>query len=195
MLKKFITTAARQKVLGSPGFYTAVDNPELQYEIENSFPILAMINAYVEEGDEVELIVVRMVPADELGRATALENAEAMEAQADALCTAKKSVFRGRTDFPVPDDEQLDTHLDIFSRLISQIGADDHVYVDITYGTKTQTLAIYMAINYIGQATDVELECVVYGNFNFQTKEKRKMDTSIDLAPVRIIRKKVLKYP
>lgn len=177
IIKKFITTAARQEVSGSPGFYEAVNNPELKYEVNNSYPVLPMINAYVEEGDAVELIIVRMVPEDEKGKATAKENFDAIEVLVTELCMQKKAFFLGVKDFEVPDDEQIDTHLNIFERLIGMITGNDRVFVDVTYGTKTQMLALVLAINYVYQAVPgAKVECVVYGNYNFQSKQKKIYD-------------------
>ena len=180
MIKKFIATAARQKVSNSPGYYEAVNNPDLRYDIPNSYPVLPMIHAYVEPGDEVELIIIRMEPEDEQGRATAKENAETMERLARELSETKNASSFRTVDFTVPDDEQIDTHLNIFERLISEINGEDCIYVDVTYGTKTQMLALVLAVNYTYQAVPgAQVACVVYGNYNFQTYAKKIYDITL----------------
>lgn len=178
MVKKFISTAARQRV-NSQGYYEAVDSPRLQYEVENSYPILAPINGYVEEGDEVELIIVRMLPNDEVGAAIALENSRSMGEHARELCRQKGACLREIHDLVVPDDEGLDTQLNIFESLISMVKTGDRIFVDLTFGTKTQMLAQTLAINYAYQAVPgATVECVVYGNLNFQTGKKRIYDVT-----------------
>lgn len=188
MIKKFIATAARQKVSASPknsvpntpGYYEAVNNPELRYDVPNSYPVLPMIHAYVEAGDEVELIIIRMEPEDVEGRATAKENADNMERLARELCKTKNAASFRIVDFTVPDDEQIDTHLNIFERLIGEINGEDRIYVDVTYGTKTQMLALVLAVNYTYQAVpDAQVACVVYGNYNFQTHAKKIYDITL----------------
>lgn len=178
MVKKFISTAARQRV-DSRGYYEAVDAPRLQYEVENSYPILAPINGYVEEGDEVELIIVRMLPNDQVGAAVALENSRKMEEHARELFKQKGACLREIHDIIVPDDERLDTQLDIFDSLISMVESGDRIFIDLTFGTKTQMLAQTLAINYAYQAVPgATVECVVYGNLNFQTGKKRIYDVT-----------------
>lgn len=174
--KKFIATAARQR-LDSPGYYEAVNNPTLSYPVDNSFPILAAMNGYVKAGDDVELIIVRMNPDDEQGRETARLNTENMKSACKALCEEKSAASFTATDFIVKDDEQIDTHLDMFEKLIGMIHSGDSVFFDVTYGTKTQMLALVMAINYAYQAVPgADVGCVVYGNYNFQTKVKKMYD-------------------
>lgn len=174
--KKFIATAARQS-LDTLGYYEAVNNPSLEYPVTNSFPILAVMNAYVNAGDNVELIVVRMNPDDEQGKETAHMNTENMKSASRALCAEKSAASFTATDFIVKDDEQIDTHLYMFENLIGMIHSGDCIFFDVTYGTKTQMLALTMAINYAYQAVPgANVGCVVYGNFNFQTKVKRLYD-------------------
>lgn len=174
--KKFIATAARQR-LDTPGYYEAVNNPSLEYSVANSFPILAAMNAYVNAGDYVELIVIRMNPDDEQGRETARLNTENMKSVCKVLCEKKAVASFIATDFVVKDDEQIDTHLYMFENLIGMISDGDCIFFDVTYGTKTQMLALVMAINYAYQAVPgANVGCVVYGNYNFQTKAKRIYD-------------------
>ena len=58
-MKKFITTSPLQETLSCVE-YVAVDNEALDLGRETCFPVIPLLNAYVEEGEKIKLIVIKI---------------------------------------------------------------------------------------------------------------------------------------
>ena len=56
-MKKFIATAPLQEPRGEQ-CYRAIDNKKLEYAVPVDYPVLHIINGYLEEGDEMEAIIL-----------------------------------------------------------------------------------------------------------------------------------------
>lgn len=177
--KLFVTTAARQRLDTPDSFYEPVNNPKLLYEYPNAYPILSAVNGYVDEGDQVELLVIRMDPADTEGKETAFRNFQTVCTLVKELCQKKKAEFSFR-ELIVPDDESISTHFSMFERLIEVVAAEKcRIYMDLTYGTKPQMIPLFMTMNFVYQSkSGSDAEMMIYGNYNFQTKQKKIYDVT-----------------
>lgn len=168
-MKKFILTSPYQPEGNLRcSVYKAVDNEKLQYNKEVSFPILPVINAYAEKGEEIEVIVI----------VSEYENAEynygVFCRQLEELCAEKGIVLKNSkpTKISIPYNELLDTQLDTFSKLTECTKDGDTLYVCMTYGTKAVPVVQLMALNYAYKVhKDISIGCVVYGAVDFNTKE------------------------
>lgn len=174
-MKRFITTAPRQEVfyktigrgqyavdengnkLRSDGYYLPVNCAHLRYDEPCCYPVIPMINAFAEEGDEIEVIVLS-APLEKCR-----ENIELLTGDVDAICTPRNIKYR-MTPFDIPLDETIETHLAAFERIISLLSEGDILYLDMTYGSKPSMYMQLLTLNYAHQAMrNVYVECVAYG--------------------------------
>ena len=170
-MKKFINVSPFQppKYLVA-GIYKAVDNDRLKYENKTSFPIIPVINGYVEEGEEITVITV---VAD---YENTLENYEALKMEIKKI-EEEKSIKVHLKEVKIPNDNQLKVQLDVFGQLIDYISDEDKLYCDITYGTKVMNQVLTMGINYgYRVCKDVIPGCIVYGEKDHNTGEMKIYD-------------------
>lgn len=170
-MKKFISVSPFQppKYLVA-GIYKAVDNDRLKYENETSFPIIPVINGYVEEGEEITVITV---VAD---YENTLENYEALKMEIKKI-EEEKAIKVHLKEVKIPNDNQLKVQLDVFGQLIDYISDEDKLYCDITYGTKVMNQVLTMGINYgYRVCKDVIPGCIVYGEKDHNTGEMKIYD-------------------
>ena len=170
-MKKFINVSPFQppKSLVA-GNYKAVDNDRLKYENKTSFPIIPVINGYVEEGEEITVITV---VAD---YENTLKNYEALKMEIKKI-EEEKSIKIHLKEVKIPNDNQLKVQLDVFGQLIDYISDEDKLYCDITYGTKVMNQVLNMGINYgYRVCKDVIPGCIVYGEKDHNTGEMKIYD-------------------
>lgn len=177
-MKKFITTAPRQAVVpemtGKPEteYYQAIDNPKLQYDVLTCFPLIPLIHAYVVPGDCFQVFVLT-ANYDNCNRNFDYLKAEIekISKQLNASCIVTK--------IKIPFDETIMTHMDTFQKLIEKAEPGDVFCADITYGTKPTPLIEIMALNYAYRVyNNVSVECIVYGEKDFNTGKKRIFDVT-----------------
>lgn len=170
-MKKFINVSPFQppKSLGA-GIYKAVDNDRLKYENETSFPIIPVINGYVEKGEEIMIITV--VSDYE----NAIANYETFKDEVNKLAD-EKSFKVNFKEINIPNDNRLKIQLDMFEELIDYISDENKLYCDITYGTKVMNQVLTMGINYgYRVCKDVIPGCIVYGEKDHNTGEMKIYD-------------------
>lgn len=172
-MKKFITASPFQPAgCLKKGKYKAVDNSKLAYDEEIAFPILTAVNGYVEEGEEIEVLCIQ---AD---YANAIENAKEFKKELDALCGQKHIKYKLNI-LNIVYNNTLDTHLDTFHKLIRNCEDGDDIYACITYGFKPMPMIEVMALNYAYKIKkDVQVNCVVYGEMDHETKEMKVYDVT-----------------
>lgn len=169
-MKKFFSISPFQPVKSDKGglksyVYKAIDNSLLQYNKEISFPILAVINAYADKDEAIEVYTV--VPQYNNSK----EHYEEFRAQLDELEKDKgfKSVLK---EISVNYDDSLDTLLDLFQKLLDCVCENDKLYMCITYGSKPMPIVQIMAINYAYRVFEnVRIGAVAYGKFDHDKKE------------------------
>lgn len=164
-MKKFIMTSPYQQPEKlKKSVYTAADNSRLQYNKPISFPLLAAINGYAEQGESIEVIVIRSAYEN------SIKNYESFKEELEGLCKEKGIRLSAIKPIDVPYNDLLDTQLDIFSKLIEQTDNDDTIYCCMTYGTKAIPMVQMMALNYAYKIhKNVSIGCIVYGAVDFNT--------------------------
>lgn len=186
-MKKFIATAPLQRPKSEKACYRAIDNSKLVYDKPVDYPVLHIINGYLEAGDEMEAIILT---TDRIGKkkqnileenenilSPVEENFQRMEKEIQELCEKRNAICKNITRIHIPDDELIQTHLNTFQKLISCFHNDDILYACMTYGTKPVPIVQLMALNYAYRAlNNVTIECICYGALDHDTKEKRIFD-------------------
>ena len=167
-MKKFFTSIPLQKQ-GQLGAYryAPVGNERLRMETETSFPILTAVQGYVEPGERFRLIAV--MPETEDGQ----RNLEALKAELAALCAEKGIVCEnGVEPVPAPKDERVSSHVGTFQRLIDYVEDEDELFACITFGTKPQSMAVLMGVQYAYRVKkNTSLGCIVYGQIDRSRSE------------------------
>ena len=137
-------------------------------EGKTSFPILAAVQGYVEPGEAFRLVAV--MPETEDGR----RNLKALKAELAALCEEKGIVCKSGVELvPAPADERVSSHVGTFQRLIDYVDDEDELFACITYGTKPQSMAVLMSVQYAYRMMkNTSLGCVVYGQIDRSEGEK-----------------------
>lgn len=172
-MKKFVTAIPLQmKKELSSSVYQAVGNKSLQYDKEIAFPIIAVMNAYVAEGETAEILAIKQ------NDKRTDRNYEIFKEQVEAFMDDKKCMCR-ITVISVPYEEVVDTHLYTFAKLIEKIEEGDELYACMTYGSKPVPIVEMLALNYAYQVMErTSVECVVYGQFNHETGDMKIYDVS-----------------
>ena len=176
-MKKFIMTSPYQpkadlekKIRGlEKGKYIAADNQLLAYDTPTCFPIITAINGYVDEGEEIELITI----------VSDYENAEynygLLKEEIESL-SKKKGFKYTLKEVRVPYNNEIDTELGLFEKLIDCTADDDTLYACITYGSKPFPLIQIMALNYAYRIRkNVSIGCIVYGAKDHNESGKMKV--------------------
>ncbi|MBR6983959.1 MAG: hypothetical protein IKH75_10630 [Ruminococcus sp.] len=142
--------------------YEPADNEKLRLGRGVHYPLINVINAYVDEGEDIELITV----VSEYDNAKA--NYETLIKEVDELAVDKGlKVKKIRCDIPYGSD--LDIQLEMFEKLIACMSDEDKLFCDITYGTKVMSQILTMAVNYGYRVNkDVTLGCITYGEVKFE---------------------------
>lgn len=161
-MKKFITVIPLQ-VQGQLRryHYQAVDNSRLQMDGPTSFPILAVVNGYVQPGEEFRLLAIAADSED--GR----RNCAVLRDELERLCRTKGCPCPQIETIPAPADEGVAAQIAAFQRLIACVEDDDELFVCVTYGTKLLSQVTLMAVQYAYQAKkNTSISCVVYGQID-----------------------------
>lgn len=172
-MKKFITVSPFQvKTNLTKGKYTAVDNSKLAYNEEIQFPILTTINGYVKNGEEINVLCIQ---AD---YDNAVENTKEFEIELQKLCD-RKQIKCNLKIIGIEYNNNLDTHLDTFHKLIQNCEDGDEIYACITYGFKPMPMIEVMALNYACKIKkNTRVKCVVYGEKDFSTGQMKVYDVT-----------------
>lgn len=153
--------------------YDPVDNSDLEYGATH-FPAIPMLNAYVEDGDEIQIITVTYdIP--ECHR-----NLVVLEEEIKRVCVVKNATY-SIDSIEVPFDDSIEAILNVYQELIARVGDGDDLYADITYGSKPMPIVLTMALQYAYRTKDnVSIECVVYGQISHykETKDARIYDVT-----------------
>ena len=147
-----ISDRALEKVV-----YDVLDNKKLEYKGAVSFPIISVINGYVEKGEKIEILVLQQ----------AAEGTDSnyidFQKQVSRLCNRKNIKCMYKV-IDIVFDESSGTHLKTFLALIENIEEKDDLYACMTYGTKPIPIVEMMALNYAYRnLRQVHVGCIVYG--------------------------------
>ena len=164
MIKTFITVISENKPeYLKPTRYIAPEDEKLFYDKEIKFPILAAINAYAEEDDEIKIIAV----INEENQYT-IENyyqsfipaLEEVKAEKDLKGLDTNKIIK----VEAKSDQGIKANLQLVEDLLAVIGDNEILHACITFGTKPLPIIIFMALNYIYKVkNNTDIETIVYG--------------------------------
>lgn len=187
MKKIFITAAPMQDVSPKPDApatkYVSVNNKYLKYDKECCYPILPLVNGYANEGDDV---IVYVVTTDRnVNKSEA--NFSEMTSLIEKLCKDKGSKCTVRK-IAIPFSETIETHLDTFKELISNIKADSAgeqtlMFADITYQARCLPIIEMMALNFAANSLrNCFVECIVYGSYDWANRKSEDCRKIYDIT-------------
>lgn len=160
-LKKFFTSVPLQHSAAGLDtlLYQAVDNSALQMDAETSFPILTAVNGFARPGEDFRLIAV--MPDAEATR----RNREELSAQLTALCSCRGlSCPAGVETVSVESSQTVAAQTATFRKLLDYVDDDDELYCCMTFGTKPQSQALLLAVQYAYRVKrNASISCIVYG--------------------------------
>lgn len=162
-MKKFICISNFQEPskFQSPE-YEPADNEKLRLGRGVHYPLINVINAYSDNGEDIELITV--IPDYDNAKA----NYETLIKEVDELA-ATKGLKVSKTKCEIPYGSSLDIQLEMFEKLITCMSDEDKLFCDITYGTKVMSQILTMAVNYGYRVNkNVTLGCISYGEVKFE---------------------------
>lgn len=160
-MKKFIMCCPMQKV--NKVVYKANGNNRLEYNKETAYPMLNMMNGYIDNGESVEVILV--CPEYDNCR----DNKAKIEAEISELAKDKNFSYEIKI-VSTPYSETIETHLKRFTDTISLINDNDTLFICNTYGSKPTPIIQTMVANYAYRAlNNVTIGCIVYGQYDHET--------------------------
>jgi len=195
-MKLFITTMPRQEVywlmngkeyvrdangekVRDPMGYIPVECDHLRFEGPCCYPVIPLINAYVEPGDEVRVLALlavderKDVEEEKKWDGLCKVNYDLMEAEVKQLCESR-GVSVTVESLNISMEETTSSQLKLFEKLISQFQKDSCIYADLTFGTKPAMYTQTLALNYANQVMhNVYVGGVVYGLKLFTGEQKK----------------------
>lgn len=164
MIKTFITVISENKPeYLKPTRYIAPEDEKLFYDKEIKFPILAAINAYAEEKDDIKIIAI----INEENQYT-IENfnqsfipaLEEIKAEKNLKCLDTDKIIK----VEAKSDQGINANLQLVEDLLAVIGDNEILHACITFGTKPLPIIIFMALNYIYKVkNNTDIETIIYG--------------------------------
>ena len=146
--------------------YRAEGNSQLAYG-ETRFPIIPVINGYLDEGEACELITVTY-DSDDCRR-----NIDYLKAEVGSVCESKNASFEIKS-IDVPFDDSVASSIRIFQKLIDHVADGDELFACVTFGSKLMPIVLTMALQYAYRLkNDVCMECVVYGQIDRSKQPQR----------------------
>lgn len=163
-MKKFFTAIPLQIGENLKSYcYQAVGNTKLQMKWETSFPIIAAMHGYLEEGDVCGVVVV--VNDNDAGRI----NLEKFREDVEWVCGERGVSTLRFYEIWIDGDQQVASQTSAFQNLIRCVEDDDELFCCMTYGTKPQSTAMMMAVQYAYRVKrNTSISCVVYGEVKRQ---------------------------
>lgn len=158
--------------------YRAVGNSRLQMEEKTSFPILTAVNGYAQPGEEFRLIAV-MPESDDTNH-----NFEVLCRQFEELCRRKGlSCPKGVEQVFIGASQEVSTYVDTFQKLLDYVDDDDELFSCMTFGTKPQSQAMLLAIQYAYRVKrNASISCIVYGEVDRTRPEPWDIGSVYDMT-------------
>lgn len=163
--------------------YEAVGNSDLIYQKKTRFPLIPVINAYAEEGEEIQVIAI--TPEYEYCE----RHFQELREEVAELQKERKFICPDVTRVPVAYAGDVASQIEIFRKLLSGFTDNDMLYGCMTYGNKPMPIAEMMAMQYAYRVLDnVSIECLVYGEYDFAKDEGRVYDITALIQLDEIVR-------
>ena len=143
--------------------YETVGNSLLEYG-EARFPLIPLLNGYVEEGEDVGVYTVTYDSPD------CRYNLGLLKSELEELAESKGITYKLES-IDVPFDDSTEAILRIFQELVNRTADGDILHACITFGSKPMPIALAMALQYAYRLkNDVSIDCVVYGQVDHSTE-------------------------
>lgn len=159
-MKKFFTNIAMspEKLFESYS-YEAVGNSHLSMASRTHFPIIPAINGYVQPGETIRVFAVVGNTENEIRNLGIFQSEfEQVCSNRNILCPGHVEVIKG------PKDQNVDSQLSIFQKLLDYMDDSDELFACLTYGTKMMSMSLLSAIRYAYRLKrNVSISCIVYG--------------------------------
>ena len=174
-MKKFIMITPLQPVTAERdglkcNRYEAIGNERLRFDKDTRFPLMAVINAYAERGEEIRVVTV--TPDTD----SAKIHEQQLRDELASLQEEKGFFCRGVEAIPITYAGDVDTQLELFRKLLPVFEEGDTLYACLTYGNKPMPIAELMAIEYAYRVVDdVAIGCLVYGELDHSAGEPAPM--------------------
>lgn len=168
-MKKFIMITPTHPV--TPTRYEAAGNERLKFDGNTRFPLIAVINGYVESNEEIRVITI--TPDTDPARI----NEQLFIEELTALQEAKGFICcRGVETIHVDHTDDVDASLELFKNILPYFETGDTIYACMTYGTKPMSIAELMAIEYAYRVVDdVAIGSLLYGELDHSAGESAPM--------------------
>lgn len=171
-MKKFVTFSSQQERI-SKYEYEAVDNSRLKYGL-TAYPIIPVINGYLDEEDEFEVLVI--VADYEFTK----KNFELLKEELRELFIQKNIPYNEEKqlkEISIPYDDGINNQMLLFRKLLEELNDWDEIYACITYGSKPAEIVELMMLRYIRQIKkNAYIGCVVYGQVKWKENIARIYD-------------------
>ena len=152
--------------------YKAMENKRLAMEEKTAFPIMTVINGYLEPGETSQVIVV-LTDIENVRR-----NYPRFLDELQQLCERKGLVQPEIKEVVVPLDDSVNAQIDLFQKLIEYTEDGDELFACITYGDKPISMAVRMAVQYAYRVMqNTTIDCIVYGQIDRSAGSDRSLWT------------------
>lgn len=152
--------------------YKAMENKRLAMEEKTAFPIMTVINGYLEPGETSQVIVV-LTDIENVRR-----NYPRFLDELQQLCERKGLVQPEIKEIVVPLDDSVNAQIDLFQKLIEYTEDGDELFACITYGDKPISMAVRMAVQYAYRVMqNTTIDCIVYGQIDRSAGSDRSLWT------------------
>lgn len=189
-MKRFIAVVALQEGDYNKVVYEATDCPEEMAYGATRVPLLPVLNASVEEGETIEVILIaaqneklnQLVKVQkengEVELKTAFDRNLDWTREEILEWAAGKNVHVLGLDKPIIKDEPatMTALMDLFKFLIERVNTDwspdDLFFADVTFGQKPMSITLLYLLRYIRAIKKNVIENIVYGQVYWKTKMK-----------------------
>lgn len=165
-MKKFVTYNPLQS--GSnlkESVYSALGNDCLQMDYPVHFPVITMINGYVDKGEEIEVLLIGNRENDKYQ-----SNLSVLREDLEKVKQKKPFEYK-LTAVDISEEELAIEHLKTYTRLLSHIHEGDDLYVCVTFGSKPTPIVEMMALTTAYRIKkNVSIGCIAYGRMIHETK-------------------------
>lgn len=135
----------------------------LKCETEIRFPISAVIESYVQEGDTIRIIAIKKKDDDNADR----NYKDFFIPEVKAILSSKSVDFNMEEDVEIIEfDSELDPKQNnqLFMNILKSIGDNEILHTCITFGLKPITIILFAAVYYAYMVKkNVKMESMVYG--------------------------------
>lgn len=187
-MKRFIAVVALQEGAYNKVVYEATDCPEEMAYGATRVPLLPVLNASVEEGETIEVILIaaqneKLEQFVEVKKENGdVELKTAFDRNLDWTreeileWAAQKKVHVLGLDKPIIKDEPatMTALMEIFKELIKRVetnwSPEDLFYADVTFGQKVMSIVLLYLLRYIRAIKKNVIENIVYGQIYWKNK-------------------------